>query len=240
MVTRAIWRCEVRSKDLMRATAERTWSPAGCGPEVWALCLRRDPAPYGLLLSEGESARAAAMMPGPVRRRFIVRRGMLRCLIAERLGLDAAAIEVTADARGRPIVAGQALHVSLSSSGDRAVCALSRGPQVGIDIEQRRPVHDIRTLALTVLSPHERRVLAFATAPEDELTTVLRAWTGKEAVCKGTGLGLGLAPDTVDVLDTDGSLRPVVSVCGLGRWRLTELDSGGDALCTYAIEAVTR
>lgn len=91
------------------------------------------------------------------------------------------------DEAGRPRIQGLAVSVSYS---DRliAVAASYDGP-IGMDLEAVR-ARDVAALAGRWFTPRE---LEWMGRQGDELGAFLRLWTGKEAVGKALGVGLGEA-----------------------------------------------
>lgn len=91
------------------------------------------------------------------------------------------------DEAGRPHIQGLAVSVSYSQRVI-AVAAAYGGP-VGVDLEKVR-ARDVAALAGRWFTPRE---LEWMGRQEDELGAFLRLWTGKEAVGKALGVGLGEA-----------------------------------------------
>lgn len=85
------------------------------------------------------------------------------------------------DELGKPTLApSYGRHISLSHSGELALCAISALP-VGLDAEKHRPVHD--GLKYRILSESE---LAYCTSPN----MLIDLWSAKESCLKLTGKGL--------------------------------------------------
>lgn len=203
------------------------------------------PEAFAGSLSVGESARAERFLFALDRDRYIVRRGLLRRLLADRIGCRPDEVPLTAGLHGKPFLgpaapADRRPAFNLSRSGGLALYALADaprgaavtgpaapdGPAIGVDLERidagRRTVGDLRRIA-DHFAPQEARLLA--ALPDDRATLVFyRLWTGKEAClkCLGTGIG-GDGPTLADVvvdLDADGGLLGSArSACGL-TWRV--------------------
>jgi 4'-phosphopantetheinyl transferase len=128
---------------------------------------------------------------------------------------------------GKPHVEKYPLHFNLSHSGDVAVYAISQRCRVGTDVELIRPVSEMESIAQRVFTPRERAALQ-ATPPEGRTALFFRAWTRKESVLKGMGLGLGTALQAIDVLDDSVQLRSEQDATGtlsseVGSWRVHDL-----------------
>ena len=81
-------------------------------------------------------------------------------------------------------------------------CAIARNARVGVDVEARSRLPDIKEVALRFLSPCETRAVSrMANGPAE--TALLRLWTLKEALAKGIGVGMALDFRAID-LPADG------------------------------------
>jgi 4'-phosphopantetheinyl transferase len=148
----------------------------------------------GVCLNEEERSRAGRLRLERDRRRFIVTRGQVRCLLAFKLGVSPSDIELENGQLGKPHLArGMAannLRFSVSRSGDVAVIALSTKQEVGVDIEAVLPVPEANEIAALSFSGSEYESYA-ALDPEDRLEGFLQRWTRLEAISKALGCGLG-------------------------------------------------
>lgn len=138
------------------------------------------------LLSTQEQTRAAAFRFALHRRRFIVRRAALRQILAATLGCPPQDLVFEANPHGKPCLPG--LQFNLSTSAAYAVCVLSQAAQLGVDIEQQRPLADLQGMARICLTLAEYAV--FQSLP-DQNSAFFTWWTAKEAALKALGLGLG-------------------------------------------------
>lgn len=163
---------------------------------VWRLNLEEDAAgesPSSACLAPDERARAARLLVAAARRGFICRRARLRQVLAEYLGVAPDAVRFVTNAYGKPAVAGAAaagdLRFSYSHSGALAVLAVTRGREVGVDVEQRRSMPEALQLATSFFAPSEVAALTRLSAAERE-PAFFDCWTRKEAFIKALGLGL--------------------------------------------------
>ncbi len=121
---------------------------------------------------------------------------LVRRAVSEILGISEGEVGLYSDENGAPRIRQEGVFVSISHSGDYAVCAVSDRP-VGIDIEEIRPM--CARVAIGTFSAGEMEYLS---AEENELSgeTLVRfyeIWTAKEAYAKMTGNGMSLK-HTVD------------------------------------------
>jgi 4'-phosphopantetheinyl transferase len=106
--------------------------------------------------------------------------------------------------RARGGVEGSApgIRFNLSRSGRIAVLVVTRGGEVGIDVERIAPRRSLDVLIDACCSPAERRALG-ATHPASALRAFLVLWTRKEAYLKGLGTGLSLDPRQIRIEATE-------------------------------------
>ena len=98
-------------------------------------------------------------------------------------------VEIEVAPGGKPFVAGGVVSFNLSHSGALAAVAVAAGREVGVDVQERRPVHRRDGVARRMMTADElHRYLAL---PEDaRLDHLLWLWARKEALVKATGEGL--------------------------------------------------
>jgi 4'-phosphopantetheinyl transferase len=154
------------------------------------------PRPPGIFasLSIEEQARAARYRSVEDRLRFGLARAALRHVLGEATGRAPEALVFETGPWGKPRLSGtDAPHFNVSHSGSLALIGLSRLRPIGVDIEWIRDISDALGLAEAFFSPREYRALV-ALRPNELETAFYRIWTGKEAVLKalGTGVGEGL------------------------------------------------
>ncbi len=111
---------------------------------------------------------------------------------------------------GKPelIAAAPGIHFNLSHSHSIAVLAVSPGVEVGIDVEDIRPIEP--EVASSSFSPAEISVLNRLEG-DQWLRGFYQCWTRKEAILKAEGVGLNFPLDAFDV-----SLAPGVPAKLLG------------------------
>ena len=111
--------------------------------------------------------------------------------------------------RGKPTLShcASAPFFNLSHSGDFAALAVARCGDVGIDVEQIRPVGS--EIAQRFFTDGEKAILARLSGSEWR-QAFYRCWTRKEAVLKANGKGLSGGLASFDVgLATDATARPL-------------------------------
>lgn len=160
------------------------------------------------LLSDDERIRAARFHFERDRRRFIVARGTLRSLLARYINCPPARIDFSYSTKGKPSLRPEhesRLQFNLAHSAEMAIYAFTLDRQVGVDIEQQRPLDDVHQIAEHYFSPRERAILA--TQVGNELyQTFFTYWTRKEAYLKLSGEGLALLTTQLDVVVPQGQV----------------------------------
>jgi len=176
--------------------------------------------------------------------RFRAAHGMLRDILARYLGMPVAAVPIETDPHGKPRLAAgaggePALCFNLSHSGPMALIALTRQAQVGVDVEQVRPLLDAMSIAERHFAPAEHALLR-GLAPDQGREAFWRCWTRKEAFLKAVGEGLAFGLDRVEVAFLPGEAARVVRVDGdtaaAQRWWMADVSpaAGYVAACVAA------
>lgn len=147
-------------------------------------------------LSPAEQERAARFHFETDQRSYILSRALLRCLIAETLGIAAAEIVFEYGAKGKPRLSPDQrrllpLCFNLTHSSGRAMFALAADREVGIDLESAaRLGKELDALAKRILSPREFDCWRALSDPDTQRSAFLRAWTRKESYAKAIGEGI--------------------------------------------------
>jgi 4'-phosphopantetheinyl transferase len=198
--------------------------------ELWWIDLdaaARTESALGGVLTPDERARASRMVRPGSRAAFVITRGMLRRLLARRLGEEAASLRFAYGRYGKPwLPVHPQLSFNVAHSAGRAVIAISHAGPVGVDIERVDPAVDIELLIPRCFSVPEAAVLASLSGPARR-RAFFDGWARKEALVKALGVGL-----CADLAQVPVSLAPGAPARLLGSaaraWNLTELAAGGD------------
>jgi 4'-phosphopantetheinyl transferase len=144
-------------------------------------------------LAADELAQAGRFHFALDRQRFLMRRAARRQVLSRYLKVDPSHLQFSTGPQGKPGLIGPefspGLRFNCSHSADLALIAVSRGIELGVDVEQHRPLADALELAGHCFSPPELAALA-------NLPASLRAggffdcWTRKEAFVKALARGL--------------------------------------------------
>ncbi len=229
------------------SAASATWAALDQAIHLWVLPPMEAPGATSLaelstLLAAEEHARAASFHFAQHRDAFVANRGRLRIVLSHYLDCLPWELQFVQGPHGKPAIVdrqSRGLTFNLSHTEDLAVLAVARQRQVGIDVEQLKPVPDLLELGRLHFSPEEYQQLADLSStglsssdlPSTELITAFyTCWTRKEAFLKGLGTGLArnLAEFQVSLLPG----RPAeLLACQWSpqmcqSWRLHSLDLG--------------
>lgn len=179
-------------------------------------------------LSSDERERALRFRFEHLRTAFTLSRGILRFLMGRYLAIEPDRIRFDYGARGKPRLAfpDVALEFNLAHSARLAAYAFAVGCELGVDIEEVRPIPDQESIVRRFFSPEEcEEWLALDGSQRSE--AFFRCWTRKEAYIKALGDGLSMPLDSFRV-----SLRPGVpaslmhaagNAAAASQWSITSL-----------------
>ena len=146
-------------------------------------------------LTNNELAQANSFGKPELRIKFLVRRGMLRHLMGQLLQRQPEDIQFQSEPFGKPVVIGEPIHFSASSSNDYGIVAFSLDGAVGVDIEHHNSILISDDFALYT----DSETAALRQAKETP-ELFFRIWARKEACVKATGQGIRYQLRDLDVL----------------------------------------
>ena len=170
-------------------------------------------------LSHDETARAERFYFPRHRRAFVLGRAALRALAARYLGIQPAAVDFVYGPQGKPALAPSldnqacSLRFNASNSGDLAAYVFTTGCDIGVDVEQNRPLSDLENIAHRFFSPEETADL-LEVAEAERTSAFFHCWTRKEAYIKAMGGGLSIPLDSFRVSLQPGVAARMVSLAG--------------------------
>ena len=180
----------------------------------------------GESLSADERGRAERFVFEVHRRRFTAARGLLREVLGRELLIEPAAIRFEYGPHGKPALAsdiGSELRFNVSHTQARALVAITRGFELGVDIEAVREGIDYVAIAKRFFSQAEQTALLALSEPR-RAEAFFTIWTRKEAYVKLKGGGLVIPLDSFDV-SLDEPARLLRSAGGDPAARPVELES---------------
>jgi 4'-phosphopantetheinyl transferase len=168
--------------------------------------------------------------------RFAIAHVNLRRILGAYLDCEPGQVSFEANGFGKPRVAGdRRLNFNLSHSRHFAMLAISTKTEVGVDVEDVRPIES--EVAQHYFSPVEQTALASLDG-DDWLHGFYRCWTRKEAILKAEGVGLQLPLSSFDVSLLPGKpamllgVRPPVVFSS--PWTLHHLESPAGTMAALA------
>jgi len=148
---------------------------------------------------------------------------------------DPVAVQITTNDHGKPVLGdGGPLRFSVAHSGGSAIYAFASAGDVGVDIEQVRPLDPI-ILARTCFSVGEQAELVGIETPK-RLGAFFDGWVRKEAVIKADGRGLMLPLQSFTVT-LSGAARVMEPPQGdaPSQWCLMEIEAGSTVRAALAV-----
>ena len=220
--------------------------PEGSEIHLWSISLVPPPetiARLETLLDRAETERADRFRFARHRRRFVVRRGVLRSLLGNYLGRDPGTLRFEEGPKGKPSLSraddpSGRLRFNLTDSEELALVAVGEQDELGVDVESLARASDLEGIAERFFSKAEHRALSAMPGPE-RTGGFFRAWTRKEAYLKAIGTGLSTPLDACTV--TVGADEPARFVHIEGqegeaeRWSLHHLEPAPGYLGALAL-----
>jgi len=153
-----------------------------------------DVARFLQLLSLDERERAGRFLRDEHRENFLVGRGVLRTILSRYLTEEAGDLRFCYSRWGKPRLherhGDASLRFNLSHTHGLALYAITRGREIGVDLEWSGAGRDGEEIARTYFSSEELAELSSAPGG-DRSEVFLALWTRKEALLKANGAGPG-------------------------------------------------
>ncbi len=166
------------------------------------------------VLSRDELIRASRFHFEDDATRFIATRGAVRMILARYLGAAPASLDIAVGEHGKPYLDHPFIDIrfNVSHSRDIAIVAVSRGREVGVDVEWVQPDIEFEPIAEHYFDPRENWDLR--TAPRTERAArFFDLWTQKEARLKAAGVGF-ISEETRPTSWTVRNLTPAEGYAG--------------------------
>ena len=199
------------------------------------------------LLSSDEIMKANSFIFTKLRKRYIRGRGLLRIILGSCLGILPDRVSFSYNSYGKPFIHESLnkidLRFNLSHSNGVIAIALSIGCEIGIDIEQIKPIAGMHDIAKTIYTPCEKKILESSTALQ-RIELFFRFWTRKEATAKAIGTGLAQPIEKIDV--STCSSNPVAAIVrrrkciSLSKWFVRDIQPFENYAASVAVEGYPR
>ena len=213
---------------------------------VWRASLNRTEAQVEILkhtLVAEELRRAGRYHFHKDREHFIVARGLLRTILGRYLNTEPGQVRFCYGAHGKPalsrVFGDETLRFNLSHSHGLALFAVSRGRELGVDLEYIQSHLAGDQIVERFFSPRE--VALLRALPKDvQREAFFIFWTRKEAFIKATGKGLSLPLNQFEVSLVSGEAITLLSANGdhqeASRWSLQTLAAGSGYAAAVCVE----
>ncbi len=204
--------------------------------EVSETCLKR----LIIFLSEDEVKRSNRFHFERDRKRFIVAHGLLRHILSCYCVSDPDEHSFRRNRYGKPALASDDnIRFSMSHSGERVLYGITRGREIGVDIERLRPFEDIEQIVENYFSSREKS--EFSTLPDYmENKSFFTCWTRKEAYTKAQGKGMSLPLNQFSVSFLPGGpvrlTETLHSIKEKNHWSLREIVVNAEYAAAVAVE----
>jgi 4'-phosphopantetheinyl transferase len=209
---------------------------------VWTADLREHGtmlASLSELLRDDERERAARFVREQDRAMCIWSHGSRRAILSDYLGQDPRTLELAVDRWGKPRLGCVDLCFNVSHTGTIALLAVTRGREVGVDVERIHRFREPTSLPDTMLSAAERDALS-SVPVLDRADWLCACWCRKEAVLKAVGFGLHIPLEDVSVmahLEATPALASNDPRLVANRWTLRDLEAPPGHRAALAYEA---
>jgi 4'-phosphopantetheinyl transferase len=195
------------------------------------------------ILSNDEKCRADRFRFEKDKKRFIVRRGILRTILWLYLGVEPWQLQFCYGKNGKPLVADGSnkggIHFNLSHSEGVAIYAFTQDREIGVDIEHIHDVPDMEEIAKNFFSKRENKFF-LALPKRKKREAFFNCWTRKEAFIKTLGDGLSYPLDNFDVSLVPGEPAMLLRIDGdskaATRWSIQDLKPMSGFAAAFASE----
>ncbi len=223
-------------KELLRKSTEEFPLLSPGELHVWNVSTNITPArlvEYKNTLSKKELTKVHLFDFEQARDSWVVSQGALRMLLSGYLGIPPKLVKTGRRRKGKPYsIDDPGLYFNMSNSGKFVTIAFSRDSELGIDIEQIRPLPDLDEMIIRNFTSREIR---FINGKSGERTTrFFRFWTIKESYLKAIGEGMRLSPDNLEFAIEKDRIRQL-AVNGIfeqENWNFREFSTSPDYVGT--------
>jgi 4'-phosphopantetheinyl transferase len=190
------------------------------------------------LLSEEDILRADHFKFVHLRDTYTICRGLVRTLLGRYLGIEPVGIEFHYQTKGKPVVVNhKQLEFNVSHAAGMMLCAITRGREVGVDVERVRLLPDMQELARQFFCAEEANEL-MSLPEEQQRLAFYRCWTRKEAYLKALGQGLSAPLHSFRVTFTPTAEARLIHIRGdkdvARSWKLSAVELGDPYVAALA------
>jgi len=204
--------------------------------DIWQIDLKDTNLHHLEYLSEDELMRAQKIIHQSGKDRFIRSRCSLRYILAQSLQVAPASLVFEYGEKGKPMLShpyDSQLEFNLSHDTDKALIALARERQLGIDISDvNRSTNNI-AISKRNFSDKEHTFLLSHAA--DEIPQQFHSiWSRKEAYTKAIGRGYAYGFKNFTVSSEFGLIEDVLNKDACDQWTILPINTGSDTVAALA------
>jgi len=161
-------------------------------------------------LSQQERDKSSDFLKPVDAKRYILRHGMLRCILSAYTDTDPGLLPLVNGIQGKPVFHPHSnfhdLSFSLSHAGQVVSVGIVPNHSIGIDIVKADPGYPFHEIIGYLFTPMEKEYME-RIAPELRYRTFFWIWALKEAIVKATGDGIRLmnSTDVTSVIEDPSS-----------------------------------
>ena len=244
-------------------TVEQVWPAGPLRPElgadevhVWSASLDVSPAHLAELrriLADDEREKEGRLRFDRDKERYVASEGALRAILGRYVGTHPASLRFVRGPQGKPSLAppgGPDIRFNMSHAQNLALYAVTRGREVGIDVEYVRDEAGAAAPGATRLDTTQIAEQFFSSyevgclrqlPPASRTRAFYHVWTRKEAYLKARGEGLTVPLDAFDVSvypdEAVALLRVAQRPAEVARWSLWALEPAPGFVGTLVAEA---
>jgi len=182
----------------------------------------------GSSLSLDEQARSQRFHFDHDRGMFLYSHSLLRRLLAGYLDREPREVAYGYTKFGKPYldqsVGKEKIEFNLSHSGDMVLIGITKDIQIGVDVEEIKPIPDLNQIAARYFSESEYSDLV-TLSDSARIPAFYRCWTRKEALIKAIGEGLSMPLDSFRVSLLPGDPARVITSADPRFWMLADIDT---------------
>ena len=184
-------------------------------------------------LSEEERGRATRFIRQQDHVRFVLAHGGLRAVLSRYLGVGSDAVAMNRNEAGKPSLVRirkdqPTISFNMSHAHGRALIAVSKGQEIGVDLERVRSDVEAEKLSQRYFAPSEHATI-MRLAQEQRAARFFRYWVAKEAVLKAQGVGLRALSECKVIMSANGIGAEALVPTGVllqDDWRIRFLSCG--------------
>jgi 4'-phosphopantetheinyl transferase len=204
--------------------------------DIWQIDLKDAKLHHLEYLSEDELIRAQKLIHQTDKDRFIRSRCSLRFILAQSLQVAPASLVFEYGEKGKPklsVPSNSMLEFNLSHGTDKALIALSRGYQLGIDISDiNRSTNNIGISKRSFSDTEHQSLLNHSRS--DVPQEFHRIWSKKEAYTKAIGRGYAYGFRNFTVSSEFGLIDDILNKDACDQWTIFPINTGSDTAAALA------